>query len=145
MLLLHATQVVEILKPHRKHLISDTLSEEDFEAFVKAKFDNANEEGVYDNLIDKEELTEGINAIKYEAGQQLLEVGGVRRKSGVMTPHERRSMTTDAKVEALDAKVALLDKKMDGLSGDVRHLTTELSGITNVLRSLATGPPPEED
>ena len=50
-----ATEVVDILKPYRKHLISDTLSEEDFKAFVLETFDRND-----DNAIDLGELKEGI-------------------------------------------------------------------------------------
>ena len=52
---LEAKEVVELLKPYRKDLISDALSEEDFRAFVRAVFD-AN----HDGAIDLSELKAGI-------------------------------------------------------------------------------------
>ena len=97
-----------MLKPHRRSLISDTLSDYDFAEFVKGEFDeDGNQE------IDLKELTKNIVELREKALHQLLEVHGLRRKSGVMTAQERRSMTTDAKVDALDAKVDAMERKMD--------------------------------
>lgn len=139
-------EVVEILKPYRKQLISDTLSDEDFAAFVTKTFDRSN-----DGAIDLEELKSGIHRMKKEAGKQLLEVQvdgeHVRRKSGVMTAHERRSMTTDAKVEALDAKfikldakVSQIDKKIDAkvatLDEKMGAMKNDLAEVLNVLKDL---------
>jgi CRP-like cAMP-binding protein len=101
-------EVVQMLKPHRRSLISDTLSDYDFAEFVKGEFDeDGNQE------IDLKELTKNIVELREKALHQLLEVHGLRRKSGVMTAQERRSMTTDAKVDALDAKVDAMERKMD--------------------------------
>eukprot|EP01043_Picozoa_sp_COSAG02_P036341 COSAG02_NODE_2655_length_8287_cov_2.497384_6_plen_202_part_00 len=117
-------EVVEILKPHRRWLISDTLSDYDFAEFVKQEFDeDGNEE------IDLTELTKSIKELREKALHQLLEVRGLRRKAGVMTAQERRSMTTDAKVDALDAKVDAMEQKMDTVLAFCTDMRKTLSGL----------------
>ena len=83
--------------PHRKWLISNAVSDDDFAQFVKEEFDKHS-----DGQIQLKEFEEGIVKMKDKATHQLLEVRGLRRKTGVMTAQKRRSMTTDAEVEEVD-------------------------------------------
>ena len=68
--------------------------------------------------------------MKNTASAQLLEVKGLRRKTGVMTAHERRSMTTDAKVEEVDKKVDAIDAKVDAIK---ETLNQKLEAIQQAL------------
>lgn len=109
--------VVEILKPHRKKLISDTLPEDEYIRFVLDYFDNDKS-----GTVSRAEFHKGIEQLRRKAKHGL----GQRRKHSV-------PVTTDGRLSALDKKVDELDKKLEKL-GKVQEDT--LGKVDEILRTL---------
>lgn len=134
------TDIVEILRPHRKWLISNAVSDEGFTQFVKEEFDKDS-----DGHIQLKEFEQGIVNMKKKASSQLLEVRGLRRKTGVMTEQERRSMTTDAKVEEVDKKVDEIDAKVDAIKETLNEKLEEIQQALVLMQRNQSPPALESD
>eukprot|EP01047_Picozoa_sp_COSAG01_P024353 COSAG01_NODE_1503_length_10093_cov_8.276010_7_plen_353_part_00 len=115
--------VVEILKPHRKKLISDTRPEDEYNRFVLDYFDNDKS-----GTVSRAEFHKGIEQLRRKAKNGL----GQRRKHSVPVTTDGRLSALDKKVDALDKKLERLDKVQEDTLGKVDEILRTLRTLRNM-------------